>query len=281
MKEKHSGRAPARYGKNATQDRRQSYSNREKNERPEIEQNENMISGRNAVKELLSSGRDIDKIFVASGDRNGSISVLVAEAIERKIPVIETDRKKLDSMLGASYHQGIIAMAAERNYATVDDIIAYAESKGEKPLIAICDGLEDPHNLGALIRCAECSGVHGVIIPKRRNVGLTSVVAKSSAGAIEHMLVAKVTNLAQTIEELKQKGIWVYASDMNGTSYFDLDFTSPSAIVFGSEGSGISRLVSERSDFVVSIPMYGQVNSMNVSTAASVILCEAARQRHK
>ena len=236
-----------------------------------------LIGGRNAVKELLSSGRDIDKIFVAAGDREGSISMLVAEAIERKIPVIEADRKKLDSML--SYHQGIIAMASERNYCSVDDIIAYAESKGEKPLIAICDGIEDPHNLGALIRCAECAGAHGIVIPKRRNVGLTAVVAKSSAGAIEHMLVAKVTNLAQAIEDMKEKGIWVYAADMAGTSYYDLDFTSPSAIVFGSEGSGISRLVSEKCDFVVSIPMYGQVNSMNVSTAAAVVLCEAAKQR--
>ncbi len=236
-----------------------------------------LIGGRNAVKELLSSGRDIDKIFVAAGDREGSISMLVAEAIERKIPVIEADRKKLDSMLSA--HQGIIAMASERNYCSVDDIIAYAESKGEKPLIAICDGIEDPHNLGALIRCAECAGAHGIVIPKRRNVGLTAVVAKSSAGAIEHMLVAKVTNLAQAIEDMKEKGIWVYAADMAGTSYYDLDFTSASAIVFGSEGSGISRLVSEKCDFVVSIPMYGQVNSMNVSTAAAVVLCEAAKQR--
>ena len=237
-----------------------------------------LIGGRNAVKELLSSGRDIDKIFVASGDREGSISMLVAEAIERKIPVLEVDRKKLDSMLDSN-HQGIIAMASERNYCTVDDIIAYAESKGERPLIAICDGIEDPHNLGALIRCAECSGAHGIVIPKRRNVGLTAVVAKSSAGAIEHMLVAKVTNLAQAIEDMKEKGIWVYAADMEGTSYYDLDFTSASAIVFGSEGSGISRLVSEKCDFVVSIPMYGQVNSMNVSTAAAVVLCEAAKQR--
>ena len=251
-----------------------------RNPREEQEQRntDGLIGGRNAVKELLSSGRDIDKIFVAQGDRDGSISMLVAQAIERKIPVVEVDRKKLDAMLSAN-HQGIIAMAAERNYCSVDDIIAYAESKGEKPLIAICDGVEDPHNLGAIIRCAECAGAHGIVIPKRRNVGLTAVVAKSSAGAIEHMLVAKVTNLAQTIEEMKEKGIWVYAADMAGTNYYDLDFTSASAIVFGSEGSGISRLVSERCDFVVSIPMYGQVNSMNVSTAAAVVLCEAAKQR--
>ena len=253
--------------------------NRKPREEQEERNTDGLIGGRNAVKELLSSGRDIDKIFVAQGDRDGSISMLVAQAIERKIPVVEADRKKLDSMLPTN-HQGIIEMAAERTYCSLDDIIAYAESKGEKPLIAVCDGVEDPHNLGAIIRCAECAGAHGIVIPKRRNVGLTAVVAKSSAGAIEHMLVAKVTNLAQTIEEMKEKGIWVYAADMAGTNYYDLDFTSASAIVFGSEGSGISRLVSEKSDFIVSIPMYGQVNSMNVSTAAAVVLCEAAKQRN-
>ncbi len=259
-----------------------SYKNNKFDRKPREDREERntdgLVGGRNAVKELLSSGRDIDKIFVAEGNRDGSISVLVAQAIERKIPIVEADRKKLDSML-AENHQGIIAMAAERNYSTVDDIIAYAESRGEKPLIAICDGVEDPHNLGAIIRCAECAGAHGIVIPKRRNVGLTATVAKSSAGAIEHMLVAKVTNLAQAIEDMKEKGIWVYAADMAGTNYYDLDFTSASAIVFGSEGSGISRLVSEKCDFVVSIPMYGQVNSMNVSTAAAVVLCEAAKQR--
>ena len=274
MKDNRSNNNRSNYKNRQSKERKDGYVSSEREER----NTDGLIGGRNAVKELLSSGRDIDKIFVAAGDREGSISVLVAEAIERKIPVIEADRKKLDAMLPSS-HQGIIAMASERNYCTVDDIIAYAESKGEKPLIAICDGIEDPHNLGALIRCAECAGAHGIVIPKRRNVGLTAVVAKSSAGAIEHMLVAKVTNLAQAIEDMKEKGIWVYAADMAGTSYYDLDFTSASAIVFGSEGSGISRLVSEKCDFVVSIPMYGQVNSMNVSTAAAVVLCEAAKQR--
>ena len=171
-------------------------------------------------------------------------------------------------------------MASEKEYCSVEDILDIAKSRGEDPIIVIADGLTDPYNLGALIRCAEGTGAHGIIIPKRRSTGLTPLVSRSSAGAIEHMLVAKVTNLAQTIEEMKEKGIWVYAADMAGTNYYDLDFTSASAIVFGSEGSGISRLVSEKSDFIVSIPMYGQVNSMNVSTAAAVVLCEAAKQRN-
>ncbi|MBQ1244632.1 MAG: 23S rRNA (guanosine(2251)-2'-O)-methyltransferase RlmB [Clostridia bacterium] len=245
-----------------------------------VEQNENLIGGRNAVKELLATERDIDKILVARGDRDGSIVVLVSEAIARKIPVIETDRKKMDTLFGSTRHQGIIAMAAERNYYTVDDILAYADEKGEKPFIVIADGVEDPHNLGAIIRSAECAGAHGLIIPKRRAVGLTSVVAKSSAGAIEHLKIAKVTNLASTIDDLKEKGVWIYAADMGDTSYYDLDYKTATAIVLGSEGNGISRLVKEKCDFVTSIPLYGKVNSLNVSNAAAVIFCEIARQRN-
>ena len=244
------------------------------------EENSSLIGGRNAVKELLASERDIDKILVAKGDRDGSIVLLVSEAIARKIPVIETDRKKMDTMFGNTHHQGILAMAAERNYYSVDDILEYAKEKNEKPFIIIADGIEDPHNLGAIIRSAECSGAHGLVIPKRRAVGLTSVVAKSSAGAIEHLRIAKVTNLATAIEDMKEKGIWVYAADMLGTNYYDLDFKTATAIVLGSEGNGISKLVKEKCDFVASIPIYGKVNSMNVSTAAAVILCEVAKQRN-
>lgn len=242
---------------------------------------ETVIGGRNSVKELLASGKDIDKIYVQKGEREGSIKMLVAKATERKIPIIEVERGKLDGICQGIAHQGIVAMVAEQNYSTVDDIIEYADSLGEKPFVVICDGIEDPHNLGAIIRSAECSGVHGVIIPKRRAVGLTSVVAKSSAGALEHMRVARVTNLASTVDELKERGFWIYAADMGGEDYFSTDYSGSVAVVLGSEGFGISRLVKEKSDFTVSIPLYGKVNSMNVSCAAAVILTEVARQRHK
>lgn len=242
--------------------------------------NESLISGRNAVKELLSSGRDVDKIYVQKGEREGSVKMLIAKASERKIPIIEVEKLKLDSMCQGSSHQGIVAMASEHDYSSVDEIIEYAESKGEKPFIVICDGIEDPHNLGAIIRSAECSGVHGVIIPKRRAVGLTHVVAKSSAGAIEHMRVARVTNLSTLIDDLKERGLWIYAADMGGEAYNKTDFSGAVAVVLGSEGFGISRLVKEKCDFIASIPLYGNVNSMNVSCAAAVILTEVAKQRH-
>jgi 23S rRNA (guanosine2251-2'-O)-methyltransferase len=201
--------------------------------------------------------------------------------VERKIPLIELDRQKLDRMSGGEHHQGIVAIAAEQEYSSVEEILEYAKSLGEKPLIVVLDGVEDPHNLGAIIRSAECSGVHGVIIPKRRAVGLTSVVRKSSAGALEHMRVARVTNLAATLDELKERGLWIYGADMGGEAYSATDFSGNVAIVLGSEGFGISRLVSEKCDFITSIPLYGNVNSMNVSCAAAVILTEVARQRHK
>ena len=241
--------------------------------------NEGLVSGRNAVKELLSGERDIDKIFVARGDREGSIVAIVGEAVAQKIPVVEVDRKRLDGMCGHNRHQGVVAMASEHAYVSVDDILAYAKERGEAPLLLIADEIEDPHNLGALIRSAECAGAHGLIIPKRRAVGLTSVVAKASAGAIEHLRVAKVTNLANTIDKLKEKGMWIYAADMDGEQYDKTDFRGPVAFVLGSEGFGISRLVKEKCDFVVSIPLHGKVNSLNVSAAGAVLLFEAARQR--
>ena len=235
------------------------------------------VIGRNAVSELLKSGRDIDKIYVKKGERTGSITVIVSEAIGRNIPVIEVEGSKLDNMSGGQAHQGVIASAALKDYVTVDEILENAENKGEKPLIIIADGVEDPQNLGALLRVAECAGAHGVIIPKRRAVGLTEAVGRASAGAVEYVPVAKVTNLAQTVDELKEKGLWIFASEAGGTPYYETDFNCPAAIILGSEGNGVGKLIKERSDFIVSIPMYGKVNSLNVSTAASVILCHAAR----
>ena len=237
------------------------------------------VIGRNAVRELLKSGRTIDKLLVRRGDREGSIVVLVAEAVNRGIPVVEVDAAKLDDLSGGGNHQGVLAMAAEKEYTDVDSMLADAEARGEKPLLVIADGLEDPWNLGALIRCAECAGAHGVIIPKRGAVGLTPAVTKASAGAIEHMPIAKVANIASTVEDLKKKGVWVFAAEAGGVDFYDVDFDVPAAIVLGSEGDGISRLVREKSDYTVSIPMYGQVNSLNVSTAASVILTRAARMQ--
>lgn len=242
---------------------------------------ENVIFGRNAVRELLESGRDVDKLFISSGEREGSVNLILGIASERGIPIFERDRARLDELTHGGKHQGVVAIASEANYSTVDEILAYAESKGEPPFIVMCDGIEDPHNLGAIIRTAECCGAHGVIIPKRRAVGLTSTVAKSSAGALMHMRVAKVTNLAVTLDELKERGIWAYAADMDGTECRKTDMKGASVIVMGSEGFGISRLVKEKCDFVVSIKMYGQVNSMNVSCAAAVILTEVARQRNE
>ncbi|MBQ7363416.1 MAG: 23S rRNA (guanosine(2251)-2'-O)-methyltransferase RlmB [Clostridia bacterium] len=243
------------------------------------EKNGNMIVGRNAVRELLSGECDVEKIYITDGEREGSIKLLIGMARERGIPLIECDRTKLDAMSGGERHQGIIAIASEMNYYTLDDIINYAAERGESPLVAVCDGIEDPHNLGAIIRSAECLGFHGVIIPKRRAVGLTATVAKASAGALMHMRIAKVTNLASTLDELKERGFWVYAADMDGDAYYNTDFSGAAALVLGSEGFGISRLVKEKCDLTVSIPMFGQVNSMNVSCAASVLFAEVARQR--
>ncbi len=237
-----------------------------------------IVAGRNAVRELLRSGRTVDKILVCG--REGSIVALVAEAKERKIPVINVDSAKLDNVSAGAHHQGIVAYASQKEYVEPDDILTFAEERGEKPLIVICDGVEDPHNLGAIIRCAECAGAHGVIIPKRHSAGLTPVVAKASAGALWHMPVAKVVNIAETVERLKEKGVWTFAAEAGGTAYYETDFDLPCAIVFGSEGAGVTRLVKERCDFIVSIPMYGHVNSLNVSCAASAILCHAARVQH-
>ena len=245
------------------------------------EQEDNgIVVGRNAVRELLKSERAIDKIYVKkSGSHEGSITVLISEAISKGIPIVEVEAQKLDCLSQGSNHQGIVAFAAMKEYSTIDDMLKLAEERGEKPLIVIADSIEDPHNLGALIRCAECAGAHGIVIPKRRAVGITATVYKSSAGAIEHMLIAKVSNISTTIESLKKKGVWIYTSEADGTPYYETDFNCACAIVLGSEGNGVSRIVRENSDFIVSIPMYGKVNSLNVSTAASVILCHVARMQ--
>jgi len=240
------------------------------------------VAGRNAVLELIRSERTVDKLYLRKdGDRTGSIQLIVAEALKRSIPVVEVEASKLDRMAGGVNHQGVVASAAAKEYSTVDEILALAEERGEKPFLVMADGIEDPQNLGSLIRVCECAGVHGLILPKRHAVGLTEVVAKASAGALAHLLIAKVTNLAQTVDELKEKGIWVYAAESGGCAYEECNMTGASLIILGSEGFGVSRLLRDKSDFQVSIPMYGQVNSLNVSTAAAIIIHEAARQSHR
>lgn len=239
------------------------------------------VIGRNAVRELLRSGRDVDKIFIKRGQREGSINEIAAAAKKRGIPVVEVEVQKLDAISAGTNHQGIVAFAAECEYGTLDDIFENARSRGEKPLIVIADGVTDPHNLGAVIRCVECSGAHGLIIPKRRSSGVTPAVTKSSAGAVEHVTIVRVTNLADTVEELKQRGVWVYAAEAGGEPFYDCRFDSPTAIIFGSEGEGVHKLLRDKCDFTVSIPMYGRVNSLNVSCAAAVILTEAVRQMKK
>lgn len=252
---------------------RENYNNNNENEETGV------VVGRNAVRELLKSERAIDKLYVRKGDREGSITVLIAEAANKGVPIVEVEVQKLDYLSGGTNHQGVVAMAALKEYSSIEDMVALAKERGEKPLIVVCDSIEDPHNLGAIIRCAECAGAHGIVIPKRRSVGITATVYKSSAGAIEHMLVAKVSNISTTLEKLKEYGLWVFTAEAGGSPYYETDFNCGCAIVLGSEGNGVSRIVKENSDYIVSIPMYGQVNSLNVSTAASVILCHAARMQ--
>ena len=251
--------------------------NRPRQNRDDSKGRENAVVGRNAVAELLKTGTPIDKILVSGVE--GSVKVIVAKAKEARIPVVDTTSDYLDRLCGGENHQGVAALVAEKAYCTVEDILEIARERGEKPLIVVCDGIEDPHNLGAVIRCAECEGAHGIIIPERRACGLTPAVSKASAGAIMHMAVAKVSNIAQTIEKLKENGVWTYAAEADGQDFYDTYFSGGCAIVLGGEDSGVSRLVRERCDYTVSIPMYGKLNSLNVSTAASVLLCHAARMQ--
>lgn len=247
---------------------------------PVEEENEGQLEGRNALQEALRSGRTIDKVFIASGETDRGLQRLAAEAKDAGAVVVPVDRRKLDMMSTTHAHQGVIALAAAREYFSVDDILQEAADRGENALIILCDELTDPHNLGAIIRTAECAGAHGVIIPKRRSVGLTAVVAKASAGAIEHMKVARVTNMNATIEELKEKGVWVFGTAAEGSiPMYEADLTGPTAIVVGSEGEGMGRLVQKNCDVTVHIPMKGKITSLNASVAASILLYEAVRQR--
>ncbi len=244
------------------------------------EQKPDVIAGRNAVSEAIRSGRPIDKILVARGDRSGAVVGILAKAREKQIPVKEADRTKLDFLSGSAPHQGIVALAAAKEYCTVEDILAYAQERGEPPFLVILDELEDPHNLGAIIRTAECTGVHGVIIPKRRSASLSYTVGKASAGAIEYMRVARVTNIANLIDELKERGVWIYGADMNGTDYLQCDMAGACAIVIGNEGKGIARLVREKCDAIVSLPMKGHINSLNASVAAGILMYHALKGRN-
>lgn len=246
---------------------------------PEVPQ-EGLIEGRNAVTEALRSGRAVDKVYLAAGDTDKALARLAAQAKEAGAVVVQTDRRKLNEMSPTGAHQGIIAMVAAHSYASLEELLALAQSRGEPPLLVICDELSDPHNLGAILRTAECAGAHGVIIPKRRSVGLTAVVAKTSAGALEYLPVARVSNIAAAIETLKENGVWIYGTAADGdTALYQADLKGPCAIVIGNEGAGMSRLVSERCDFRVSIPMKGSISSLNASAAAAVLLYEAVRQR--
>ena len=246
----------------------------------EFDKSENIIYGRNAVRELLKKGGDVDKIFVIRSERSGSLGYLIALAEEKHIPIVEAEKSKLDKMTGGGVHQGICAIIPGTEYVSVDFILEKASEKGTAPFIVIADGIEDPHNLGAIIRTCECAGVHGLIIPKRRSATVNSTAVKASAGAASHLPIARVTNIASTIDELKEKGLWMYAADFGGSDYFDCDFSGGVCIVLGSEGDGISRIVKSKCDFTVSIPMLGAVNSLNVSCAAAVILNEVAKQKY-
>ena len=246
----------------------------------EREDAENILEGRNALTEALASGRAIDKVFIAEGSTDRALARLAAQAKQAGAVVVETDRRKLDQMSATGAHQGVIAMVAAHSYATLDDILNRAKERGEAPLIVICDELSDPHNLGAIIRTAECAGAHGVVIPKRRSVGLTAIVGKASAGALEYMPVARVTNITNAIKELKERGVWIFGTaDEGATPLYQADLKGAAAIVIGNEGDGMSRLVAESCDLKVSIPMKGRISSLNASAAAAILLYEAVRQR--
>jgi 23S rRNA (guanosine2251-2'-O)-methyltransferase len=249
-----------------------------------MEENKNTeeyIGGKHPILEAMRAGRTINKIWIADNAQKHYSGPIIAEAKELGILVQTADRRKIDQMLEGVQNQGVIAQVAAYDYVEVDDILRIAEEKGQVPLILILDEIEDPHNLGSILRTADCTGVHGVIIPKRRSVGLTATVAKTSAGAIEYVPVAKVTNIAQTIESLKKKGIWIAGADGDAKiTVYQNDLTIPLAIVIGNEGSGIGRLIKEKCDFLFKLPMFGQINSLNASVAASVLLYEVVRQRH-
>lgn len=239
-----------------------------------------VIEGRNAVMEALRAGTVIDKIYLAKGETDATLGHIASTARSKGIVVVDADRRKLDAMSRTHAHQGVVAMAAVREYASVEDILQAARDKNEPPLVVVCDELSDPHNLGAVIRTAECAGAHGIIIPKRRSAGLTAIVAKTSAGAVSHVPVARVPNLTALLKELKDEGLWIYGAAADGsTPLYQADLKGPAALVIGSEGDGMSRLVSETCDVLVRIPMRGKLNSLNASAAAAILLYEAVRQR--
>lgn len=240
---------------------------------------ENKIEGRNAVLEALRAGKPIDKLYVLDGCPDGPVRTIIREAKKGDTIINYVKKERLDQLSETGHHQGVIAMAASYEYATVEDILEKAKEKGEAPFIFVLDNIEDPHNLGAMIRTANLAGAHGVIIPKRRAAGLTSTVARTSAGAINYTPVAKVTNLKQTMEQLKKEGMWFVCADMDGTPYYQMDLKGPMGLVIGNEGEGVSRLIKETCDFVASIPMKGDIDSLNASVAAGVLAFEIARQR--
>ena len=243
--------------------------------------NENLIEGRNAVMEAFRAGRPIDKLFVLNGCQDGAVRSIVREAKKHSTIIQFVEKERLNQLSETGRHQGVIAFAAAYEYSDVEDMFKLAEEKGEDPFIIILDNIEDPHNLGAIIRTANLAGAHGVIIPKRRAVGLTATVAKTSAGALNYTPVAKVTNIVKTMEELKAKGMWFVCADMGGTTMYDLNLRGPIGLVIGNEGDGVSRLVRENCDFIASIPMKGDIDSLNASVAAGVLSYEIVRQRMK
>lgn len=258
------------------------YDERNNNEENYIKQREDLVEGRNAVIELLKSNKTIEQLFIANGKMEGSINKILGLAKDKGVIVKEVDRKKLDLMSETKAHQGVIAQITPFKYSTVDEILNYAKQKDEDPFIVILDELEDPHNLGSIVRTAELCGVHGIIIPKRRNVGVTATVYKASVGAIEYVKIAKVTNVNSTIDELKAKNIWVYGADINGEEYsYDTNFNGACAIVIGNEGKGISKLTKNKCDKLVKIPMIGKINSLNASVAGGIMMYEVLKGRIK
>ena len=247
--------------------------------RPEAEA-DGIIEGRNAVIEALRAGTTMDKIYLAKGETDKTLGHIASKARAQGIVVVEADRRKLDNMSRTHAHQGVIALAAVREYATVESILRSAADRSEAPLLVVCDEISDPHNLGAILRTAECAGAHGVIIPKRRSAGLTAIVAKTSAGAVSYIPVARVPNIPALLKDLKKQGVWVFGTAADGnTTLYQADLKGPAAIVIGSEGTGMTRLAAENCDFLVSIPMKGKISSLNASAAAAILLYEAVRQR--
>lgn len=246
-----------------------------------VELPEDMVAGRNAVMEALKGSRSVNKLMIANGSTEGSIKEIIAVAKDKGVNIQYWDRSKLDSIARGIRHQGVLAQVAPVQYAELEDILQVAKDRNEPPFIVLLDELEDPHNLGAILRTADAAGVHGVLIPKHRSCPLSATVAKTSAGAVEHVPVARVGNLVQTIKKLKQEGLWVAAADMDGKDYYDTDLTGPLLLIIGSEGQGVGRLVKEQCDFVVRIPMVGKINSLNASVAGSILMYEAMKQRRK